>query len=76
MLSPSRGRFSFPLSAAQEEHEKQGGEHGQDVNWSESTGVVAFLTGPAWLLQRVTLPPKGLSEAVPFLDLTIAEASA
>lgn len=52
------------------------GEHGQDVNWSESTGVVAFLTGPAWLLQRVTLPPKGLSEAVPFLDLTIASASA
>lgn len=39
------------------------------MNWSESDGLVAFLTGPAFAT-------KSLSEAVPFLDPTTASARA
>lgn len=46
------------------------------MNWLGSDGLVVFPTGPAWLLQPVALPPKSLSEAVPFLHPTIASAGA
>lgn len=54
---PRAKDIPVPLGVPLRRSTRSRGEHGQDMNWSESDGRVAFLTGPAWLLQRVTLPP-------------------